>query len=183
MLPTPDTEPLAIRAGDSVAWVRNLSEYSAADGWALHYRLIPIGAGTPIDITATGSDTAHSVNLSAAVTAAWVPARYTRYTYVERTVAGPINERVSLGMSPIEIQPDLTTATSHDSRSANVKALEDLQAARAEYVASRGMVAAYTIGDRSITFRNVAEISALINVYQLAVNKERGVSGRVFYRG
>lgn len=183
MTPTPDTEPLALRAGDSAAWTRSLPEFSADDGWALHYRLIPPTAGTPIDINAAGTGTDHAVTLDAATTAAWPAGAYTRYTYVDRTLPGPIVERVSLGMAQIEIQPDLATATAYDGRSLNVRTLADLETALATYSASHGTVAEYSIGDKHMKFRSPDEITALIAIYKRAVAKERAVSGRVFYRG
>lgn len=178
-----DSEPFAIRAGDSVAWTRSLPEFSAADGWALKYRLLWPTTATPVDIASSATATDHAVSLTAATTAAWPAGRATLVAYVERTVEAVL-DRVSLESRSIDILPDLTTATSHDGRSQNAKALADLEAALAAYIAGgQGNVAEYTIGDRHMKFKSAAEIRELMDHYKREVARERGVSGKVFYRG
>ena len=117
-------------------------------------------------------------------TAAWAAGRATLFVFVERTVSGPATERVSLETKTIDIAANLATATTFDGRSANVKALDDLRAALASYcTAGHGPVAEYQIGDRRMKFRSTTEIADLIAYYEREVARERGVAGRVFYRG
>ena len=126
----------------------------------------------------------HTVTLAALDTAAWAAGRATLFVFVERTVAGPATERVSLETKTIDIAANLATATTFDGRTANAKALDDLKAALASYcTAGQGPVAEYQIGDRRMKFRSTTEIADLIAYYERAVAIERGVSGRVFYRG
>ena len=176
-LAIPDTEPLSIRAGDSLTWSRSLPEYSAADGWTLKYRILWTTGSSPASFSASGVGTQHTVTLAAVTTAAWSAGRATLFVYVERTV-GPATERVSLETKTIDIAANLATATTFDGRTANAKALDDLKAALASYC-----VAEYQIGDRRMKFRSTTEIADLIAYYERAVAIERGVSGRVFYRG
>ena len=183
-LAIPDTEPLSIRAGDSISWSRSLPEYSAADGWTLKYRILWTTGSSPASFSASGVGTQHTVTLAALDTAAWAAGRATLFVFVERTVAGPATERVSLETKTIDIEANLATATTFDGRSANVKALDDLRAALASYcTAGHGPVAEYQIGDRRMKFRSTTEIADLIAYYEREVARERGVAGRVFYRG
>jgi len=183
-LAIPETEPLSIRAGDSLAWSRSLPEYSAADGWTLKYRLLWTTGSSPVSFSAAGVGTQHTVNLAAAVTAAWAAGRATLFVFVERPIAGPATERVSLETKTIEIAANLATATTFDGRSANVKALDDLNAAMASYcTAGHGPVAEYQIGDRRMKFRSTTEIAELIAYYERQVAIERGGRRAVYYRG
>ena len=74
-LAIPDTEPLSIRAGDSLSWSRSLPEYSAADGWTLKYRILWTTGSSPASFSAAGVGTQHTVTLAAVTLAlALVPA-------------------------------------------------------------------------------------------------------------
>lgn len=165
----PTNEPTAIRAGDSAAWTRELPAYSAADGWALKYRLL-YAAGTAVDITSTGAGTLHTVNLSAANTASWVAGSATLVAYVEKAAT---SEKVTLESTPVIILPDLTTAATHDGRSTNRIALENARAALASY-AQKGQVhvAEYDIAGRRMKFRDSQQIVDLIRYYEFEVARE-----------
>lgn len=164
-------EPTAIRAGDSVAWTRELPEYSAADGWALKYRLL-YPAGTAVDITSTGAGTLHTVNLTAANTAAYVAGSATLVAYVEKGSGGTL-ERATLESTPITILPNLTTAATHDGRSANQIALANARTALASYMAKgQAHVAEYDIAGRRMKFRDSQQIVDLIRFYEREVSRE-----------
>jgi len=53
---TPETEPRAFIAGETVEWSKSFEDYSAADGWSLKYS--GRGPGTAFDITAAADGTA-----------------------------------------------------------------------------------------------------------------------------
>lgn len=192
MLPGMDyaaAEPTVIRAGDTVSWDRDLSEHSAADGWALKYRLL-WPTGTAVDIATTGNGTTHSVSLTATQTAAW-PASHATLVAIAEKGSGPSLERVTIEAQPLTILANLATAATHDRRSANEIALADARAALAAYMASgRVHVAEYDIAGRSMKFRAADEISALVEHYEAEVGKERaalailtgGSPGRVVCR-
>lgn len=165
----PTDEPTAIRAGDSVSWTRELPDYSAADGWALKYRLL-YAAGTAVIITSTGSTTLHTVSLSSTDTAAYLAGAATLVAYVEKTAT---SERVTLESTPITILPDLTVAATYDSRSANRVALANLRTALASMAADSTItVLMVNVEGRSTTFRTVAELTDLIHYYEGEVFKE-----------
>ncbi|MDP3138185.1 MAG: hypothetical protein Q8N17_17865 [Burkholderiaceae bacterium] len=167
----PTNEPTVIRAGDSVAWTRELAEYSAADGWALKYRLL-YATGTAVDITSTAVATLHTVSLTAANTGAYAAGSATLVAYVEKG-AGASLERATLESSAITILPNLITAATHDGRSANRIALANARAALASYMAKgQAHVAEYDIAGRRMKFRAATEITDLINYYEREVFRE-----------
>lgn len=177
------TEPILIRAGDSVSWSRLLPEFSADDGWTLKYRILWTTGSSPAAFSAVGVGAQHVVGLDSLTTSDWPAGRATLFVFVERSI-GPATERVSLEAKAIEIAPNLATASNFDARSVAARALDDLKAALASYcTAGQGPVAEYRIGDRLMKFRSTTEIVDLINFYERAVARELGVNGRVFYRG
>lgn len=184
-LAIPNAEPLAIRAGETIAWQRELPEFSTADGWQLAYRLLwrDAGAPSPVDIPAVGAGTFHTVELSATSTATWTAGWASLWGRVERTVGGVL-ERFGLGVTSVEILPNLLTATTLDARSDTNRALADLREALASYVAGgQGAVVSYTIGDKSMTFRSVSDITALIRYYEAqAIRECLDRNPRVLYR-
>lgn len=168
---TPTTEPTTIRAGDSIAWERELSEYSADDGWTLKYKILwPVGS--PASFDATGVATLHSVALSAADTETYTAGRATLAAYVEKG-SGASLERATLQSVLITVLPSLAAAEAFDGRSANVIALANARAALAAYMAKGQLhVASYDVGGRTMTFRAANEITALIAYYEREVFKE-----------
>lgn len=166
----PTNEPTVIRAGDTVAWSRDLPEYSAADGWALKYRLLWPSA-TAVDIASTGSGTTHSVSLTSTQTAAFAAGSATLVAFVEK--AGTPVDRVTLESRPITVLPYLLGAATHDGRTANQIALANARAALASYMAKGQLhVAEYTIAGRVMKFRAADEITSLIQYYEREVFKE-----------
>ena len=73
----PTHEPAGIQAGDTIKWIKTINNYSAADGWALSYRLINSNGKFDISSTASGAD--HLVTISAATTANYFPGDYTLF--------------------------------------------------------------------------------------------------------
>lgn len=175
---TPTNEPTTLRAGDTVAWTRELAEYSAADGWSLKYRLLwPVGVAA--DISAVGTGTLHSVNLSAADTASFTAGPATLVAYVEKG-AGATLERATLQSQSITVLPSLAAATAYDGRSANAIALANARAALASYMAKGQLhVASYDVGGRTMTFRAATEITDLIAYYEREVFKENALLAAV----
>lgn len=165
------TEPTTLRAGDSVAWAIDLPDYPSSAGWVLRYRVL-WRAGVAADILATGNGTRHSVSLSSADTESYTQGTATLFAYVERTI-GQLIERVSLKHGTLTVLPNLVTAANHDGRSENQIALAHARAALADYMAKGQMhVAEYDIGGRVMKFRDVDQITNLIQHYEREVFKE-----------
>lgn len=176
----PTTEPIELRAGDSIVWERDLDDYSAADGWTLKYKLM-WATGTAVAFSAVGVGTLHSVTLTATATASYAAGTATLAGYVEKGSGGTL-ERVTLSTSLLTILPDLTAATTHDGRSANRIALDNARAALASYMAKgQAHVAEYDIAGRRMKFRDSQQIMDLIRYYEAEVAREerraRGVRG------
>lgn len=179
------TEPSNLRVGDAASWTRDIPDFKPTDGWVLKYRLL---WATPpaVTFTAAAYGALHLVALTAADTSAYRAGTATLVAWVEKAA-----DRVTLSQRQIEVLPDLTTATSLDGRSANVKALADARTALAAYVASdRAMVQEYVIGQRRMTFRDIKQLQDLIAHYEREVAKEvnaaamaHGISpGRIYTR-
>lgn len=167
--PIPTTEPLTLRAGDSVRWTRTLADYPAGDGWALSYVLVSASARINIVSAADGDD--HAVTLAAATTAAYAPGAYTWAAYVTKDA-----DRYTLGSGRIEVLPDLAAAglTAHDGRSHARKVLEALEA----WIESADpSVARRKIADREIQFIPIPELLALRDRYRREVRAEDAAAG------
>ncbi len=125
----PEVEPTELRAGETWAWKRSWSDYSAT-GWTLSYTLI--NAGSKIALTATATGTAHLVSVPA-VSASGPPAvvgtdSYTAGTY---TVLGRVTDGTSVypvydGL--LTVLPNLAAATTYDTRSTAKQLLDALDA-------------------------------------------------------
>lgn len=184
----PTTEPRSVRAGDTVAWTRDLADYPASDGWVLHYRLVYPDNSTPASWTSTGSGTVHAVSLSAVTTATFPVGEGTLFAYVERSLGGA-TERVSLGTQQITVLANLTSTNTIDGRTSAQRILADLRAALETYLSgSNATIAEYAIGDRVMKFRSTSDILDLIRYYEAVVRDETNcaacaIKPRVLYRG
>ena len=180
-------QPTTFRAGDSVSWTIAIPAHAASAGWVLKYRLLT-AAGLSSDITATASGDDFAVDLTAEQTATWTEGKATLVRMVEKSA-----QRITLGAPVVTILPNLALAANHDGRTRNEKALEDAEAALADYLAAGQMhVAEYEIAGRTMKFRSVQEIKELINHCRLSVNRDRFYQllltggqppGRSYYRG
>lgn len=83
------SEPKAFRAGETVAWTRDLPQYSADDGWVLKYRFFWPSGASAVTVSAVGDGTVHSLSLSAAETALMQPGAASIWAYVERFSGSP----------------------------------------------------------------------------------------------
>jgi hypothetical protein len=162
----PTTEPAFVTAGDTVAWTKSLSDYSAADGWTLAYRLI--NAAGHIDITTTPAGHDHAVTEMAADTSAWPAGAYTWQAYV--TKAG---DRHTVGTGAITIRPNLAAKDAgYDARGTWAKTLDGLRLALATWLASSGQVAEYEIAGRRMKFATADDIRKRIAIAEKEVARE-----------
>lgn len=179
------TEPASLRAGDSVTWTRDLPDYLPAAGWVLKYRLLSL-APPAVTFQATASGSLHLVDLGAAVTATFQAGAATLVAWVEKGA-----QRATLAQQPITILPDLTTASSLDGRSDNVKALAAAKAALLSATTSgRITTESYEIAGRAMKFRSLKELQDLVAHYERQVARDNALAaaaqgvcaGRVFTR-
>lgn len=167
MATLPTTEPAFIQAGDSLAWQITLPDYPASAGWVLSYRLI--NATARIDITTTASGDDHLVGVSAATSAAYTAGDYTWQAYV--TLG---DDRFTVGTGRLTIKADLAAmGSAYDARSRAQKALDDLRAALATWLASNGHVQEYEIAGRRMKYRSVMDIQSAISLLEREVAREQ----------
>lgn len=179
--------PATLRAGDSVKWSESLPDYPASAGWVLKQRLLwSSGSGVTLAGVAQGDD--FDFTVATTDSKDWKEGKATLVQWVEKG-----SEKITLGQKEVTILPDLSVAVSHDGRSQSRKALDDAEAALANYMASGQLhVAEYEIAGRRMKFRDAEQIQKLITHYKTEVAKENAalallnggsVPGRVYYRG
>jgi hypothetical protein len=96
--------PDQITAGDSIAWKKSFSSYSAADAWVLSYALAKTGNHIIFTGSALGAD--HLIEVAAATTADWEPGEYGFDAYVTKSA-----ERYQVDSGLVLIRPDLAEQT------------------------------------------------------------------------
>jgi hypothetical protein len=163
---TPTTEPAVLFTGDTWAWTRALADYPATASWVLKYVLI--NSAARINITSAASGDLHAVSVAAATTAGYTAGAYTWQAYVELGL-----ERHTVGQGSVQVRAGYSSGSGGaDARTQAEIALQEAIDALATYTASRGMVNDYTIGGRSMRFRSIDEIRALIAFWRGEVARE-----------
>lgn len=162
-------EPAEVTAGDTVTWSKSLSDYSAAESWVLHYRLI--NAAGKIDITASASGVDHLVSETAATTADWAAGTYTWQAYVTKAA-----ERYTVGSGSLIVKPDLAAeAAGYDTRSTAKKTLDLLDAAMVSHGAS-AWTQEYEIAGRRMKFVSASDFMAYRSKVVAEVGREEAKS-------
>lgn len=149
---TAPTEPARVTAGDTITWLKSLTDYPASAGWALAYTLVNAQGKYTVGTTASGDD--HQASVSAAASALWVAGTYTWVAAVTRGA-----ERYTVGQGSIVIAPDLIAAASHDGRTSARKALDSVNAALETYGA-KAYLQSYEISGRKQAFHSPGEFLA-----------------------
>lgn len=163
----PTTEPTQITAGDSLSWVRHLTDYPAGLGWVLHYVLMCAGKN-PITIDGTASGDDHQVDLTAATTEGWAAASYRWTAFLTNGT-----QRVTLGSGAVDVLPDPTKVdASYDPRSENQKILDAITAVLAGELTNP--LVKYRIQGREAERYSRMELLKLQTIYQHRVAVETG---------
>ena len=92
------------------------------------------------------------------------------YTLFYRYESGSAKKTVRIGTVMVEPNPD--EAADFDGRSLARKALDDALAALADFMKDGGKAKSYTIGTRSITYRDISEIKDAIAFWRGIVRQE-----------
>lgn len=159
-------------AGDTLDFLTTVTPYPAGDGWTLKFRLVPRIAGTAITFDATAQGDDYRTQVGPAESAVWVPGDYGWASYVEMPGA-----RHMVDSGQVSILPDpAVSASATDTRSLAARAVDDLKAAYSTYCTSQGMVRHYTIGNRSMEFRDAAQILQQINYWEAQVAREEAAA-------
>lgn len=161
----PTSEPVSFRSGDTIQWIKSLSDYSASDGWVLAYRLTNQNYSYAITSTANGSD--HSVSIAASASAVYSPGKYNLIGYVTKAA-----ERYTVTETVLQISPNLAAiATGYDTRSTARQTLDLLDAAMIAQGAN-AWAQEYEIAGRRMKFRSYSEFLSYRSRVAAEVNSE-----------
>lgn len=161
---TATTEPSRVTAGDTVTWLKSLSDYPATASWVLGYTLINSAGKVTITATASGAD--HLVSVLAATTAGWSAGTYSWQAVVTKAA-----ERYTVGTGVITVAPDLAAATTLDTRTTARKALDAVNALLETYGA-KAYMQGYEINGRKQQFQTPGDFLAFRSRLQAEVARE-----------
>lgn len=161
---TATTEPTRVTAGDTITWLKSLSDYPASAGWTLAYVLINASGKQSITATASGAD--HLVSISAAASGAWAAGSYAWQATVTKGA-----ERYTVGTGSLIVAPNLAAATTLDTRSSAKKALEAVNLALETYGA-KAYQHSYEIAGRKQSFHTPGEFMAFRSRLMAEVARE-----------
>lgn len=171
--PEKTTEPAAIRAGDTINWLIDAPDFSAASGWQLQYTLINATGKITFASAAEGSQ--HRVSVAASTTATYAPGAYGWLCRAVHASAGSY----TLREGSIEVLPNIAAATTLDTRTHAQKTLAALEA----WIEGRNLaVAEYEIAGRRMKYIPMGELLKLRSQYRAEVFRESRRSGRVLLR-
>lgn len=157
-----------ITSGDTLDFTVVIRERSAADGWALHYRLIPqlTGVAIAFDSVPAPDGTSHRLQAAATTTATWAAGVYSWASWLTDVAA----ERFSVDGGITSILPDPAVIDApQDFRSQAQIALADALAAMAAW---KPTIHRYNIGGREMIFNLAADILPVVAFWKAAVQRE-----------
>lgn len=164
-LPILHNPPHSAMAGDTLSWRKTLPDYPASV-WTLTYTIINAASKMTVVATADGDD--HLVSIPAATTAAWIAGEY---GWVASVSDG--TDRHTIESGRIVIKTDLVAQLAgHDARTAARKALDDLRAALATWISTKGHVQSYMVDGVNMTFASAADLKARISILEREVARE-----------
>lgn len=161
----PTNEPQTLIAGDTWAWTRSLSDYSAAT-WTLTYYFKNASANFSFAASADGAT--HSVSVAKATTAAYGVGTYSWEGYVDD---GTSRYRVDYGT--LEVLADMSAAGNLDKRSHwkivldNVEAVIQNRATQDQF--------SYSINGRALQRMPIDDLLKLYDRAKGAVAKEEAL--------
>ena len=164
MLTIPTQEPSSVIAGDTVKWLKSLSDFSALDGWSLAYQLINKNHKITINAIPHGAD--FLINESAISTAAWIADEYAYRAQVSK--AGEI---YTVASGTIFVKPSYNVNNLNTHSQART-ILEGLMAAYQVAVTDRAFVQEYEIAGRRMKFMNMADWIKAIDYWRAEVSAE-----------
>lgn len=161
---TATIEPTRVTAGDTVTWLKSLSDYPATSGWVLSYTLINGTAKITSTTTASGAD--HLVSIAAATTAVWAAGTYTWQAVVTKAA-----ERYTVGQGAMVVAPDLAAAATYDTRTSARKALDAVNVLMETYGA-KAYMQGYEINGRKQQFHTPGDFLAFRSRLMAEVARE-----------
>lgn len=161
--------PATIIQGDTPSWPVSVANYPATDGWSLICKLV--GTAGVITITAAASGADYLFTVTAATSAAWAVGSYRWQYYVEKG-SGPTLKRVTVDSGTITIEQGFATvSTATDTRTANEKILDAIDAVIAGTATTDQQE--ITIDGTTIKRRTPMDLIKLRGLYAHKVWRER----------
>lgn len=161
---TATTEPSRVTAGDTVTWLKSLTDYPASAGWVLVYTLINATGKHTITAAASGND--HLVTVSATTSAGWTAGSYSWSARVSKD-----SEKFTVGTGSMLVAPDLAAATTLDTRTSARKALDAVNTALESYGA-KAYMQSFEIAGRKQAFQSPSEFMAFRSRLMAEVGRE-----------
>lgn len=158
----PTNEPQELVAGDTWAWTRSLSDYSAAT-WTLTYYFKNASANFSFAASASGTD--HAVSVAKATTAAYAAGTYAWEAYVDD---GTSRYRVDHGS--LEVLADMSAAGNIDKRSHWRIVLDNVEPVLQNRATQDQL--SYSINGRSLQRMPISDLLDLYDRAKGAVAKE-----------
>lgn len=146
----PTVEPDVIVAGDTVRWVKKLTDYLPADGWVLSY-VFTSQAGVFSVVASDNGDGSHLASVTAADSAAYVPEAYRWQASVTKAA-----ERHTVAWGATEVLPDYATYPPADVRTPAKQLLDAVEATLKGRATTDQ--ASYSVGGVSIARLSMAEL-------------------------
>jgi hypothetical protein len=159
----PNTEPTSLRAGDTWAWTRTLSDYPAS-AWTLTYYFR--NATAKFDIAASADGDSYSVTVAKA-SSGKIPGWYDWIAFVESAT-----ERHQVGAGRTQVLANLAADTVHDGRTFARRMLDAIESALESRATGDqlDMIGAAT-GDRNIS-RDKDRLMMMRTQFKLEVRAE-----------
>lgn len=170
----PTDIPASLTAGDTWQWTKYVNDYSAADGWILTYYLSGPGLTQTIVATTDTDGVGFSVTVPATTTAPLVAG--VRQYIARVALAGAVH---TVDSGTVVVLPNVATATSGQMQSVAeqmVALIEQAllaQAATAANGGTGGVIQSYSIGTRSVTYRDEADLRAQLSHWKWKVWAEQ----------
>lgn len=160
-----NTEPAEFTAGDTVQWIKTLSDYPADDGWVLNY--VFINAANKYTVSSTADGQSHKVSITATTSSGYAAGAYSTQSFVTKG-----DERYTIANGSIKINTNLAgQAAGFDTRSSAKKCLDQLNEAFANY-GKKAYLQQYSIAGRTMSFNSPGDFLAFRSKVQQEVNRE-----------
>jgi hypothetical protein len=174
---SPQPEPRAIRAGDTVTWQRQVDDYPPTDpaGYMLSYTLVSRTATLQINgsMVQIGSEN-YEVTIPAITTAAWAPDKYRWQAYITDKAAN----RYTVAEGMVEVLPNLQATTGGlDERTQDEIILDNIMAMIT--AKSKGDVASYRVYERELRLNTWEEVLNARTIFEARVRAIRIARGEV----
>jgi hypothetical protein len=168
--------PAQFTAGDSVIWTDTVfADASGGTGDSTTYSLQYVFASlmiAPITVASVAQGSGWQTTISKTVSATFVAGDYSW-----EAQASSSSNRFTIANGRVTVKPDFATVgAGYDGRTKAQIALDQARAAFANFSATGGRVRSYTIGHRSMTFDDLAQIQTQVTYWEIQVESEKNAA-------